>query len=152
MLVELRGKHDTVYYLAASQEQLLRTFVEIVRVRVEDEEYITKPAAKPYGLKEGELTADEVSKLPAAYQEQARQIFNHNENARREHAEELTIWAQVQAALAGDGAAAFQVLKAREDYEYERFRLVEPMVVDVNAPLKKPPRRRRKRSSTGESA
>lgn len=131
VLLVLRGKHETDYYLSNSKEQFLATCLEILRRRVDDDQYIQRPDVEPYGL-EPEITEEIANGLPEPYRTQALGVRKYNQRRRDEHAESIVYWNDVQRALEEkDGQTAFRLLWDRRDYEYENIDREFPEVVPV---------------------
>lgn len=130
-LLILKDKHSTDYYLLEDQEALGRACLEILKARIDPKYgYIQAPGpeSKIYGIKE-ELTQEAAEALPEPYRKQALQVRKDNDALRREWKEEVERYQMAKSALKDkDGMAAFLVLHARRDYEYEGFDFESPRV------------------------
>jgi hypothetical protein len=123
-LFVLNGKHGSEFFLIRSEDDLWKASLEVLFRRVEEDQYIREPAAIPYALEEGELSKDEIEKLPEVFRKQATDILRRNKQRREDHQHALIEWQNAERALREkDGVLAFTVLWNRKDAEYENFEL-----------------------------
>lgn len=122
-------KHCTRYFKAGNKEELLASALKLVKDRIKEEWFSGYRLYKPEKPKEPvfSMTLEAAKALPmgavrqaacaehAAYQRQLGYYFD-----------ELALYELCLKANAGDAAAALDLLRNRQDYEYESFKL-EPL-------------------------
>lgn len=125
VVVVQKHKHNSLYYLAHSQEELLKVFVRMVREN-NNAEYYYKPE-KPK-LRDA-LTEEQIAVLPEKYRKVEAAAVAANARMLRDYEEALEDWKLIQKALSGDGEAAYEVLDNRRDHEYEGWAIEIPVKV-----------------------
>lgn len=120
-ILVLKEKHDTSYYDVATDEKLHKVALQIVKERLGD--WIMKPDP-PGKADEYNLTSEQVAALPEGLRKTYLSNLNHNKRMWREYEKQKAQYeAAVKAVEEKDGKLAFEVMKARQDYEYEEFSL-----------------------------
>lgn len=114
----VKEKHDERYFLCLTVEDLYRAAVKIVTERHKDGMYVVEPEENVMGM-----TEEEVAALPegSVKIEAVRQLAH----VKRQKQDEVTAkhqweWARHVAATK-DGGVAMLLLRARNQYEYERW-------------------------------
>jgi hypothetical protein len=116
VLISKNEKHETVYYLATTREQLVRVFVAMLK-RNYDSNYYYSPD-KPRLV--DAMFPEQAAALPPEYRKLEEAKIARNKRESEIYAEDLEKWATIKKALKDeDGELAFQILHDRKDAEYE---------------------------------
>lgn len=124
-----KEKHCTRYFDASTKKKIEAAALKLLKERTNLKYgYIRKPDSKPYFYPKDievtlTLTDEQIAAIPT--EDLRKQATDYRASARRavrEHQQEIETWQRVQQALKSkDGAAAWEILEAREDHEYEGF-------------------------------
>lgn len=114
-------KHGQRFYVVDSDEELLKVAVTILRGRLKEGHWYHDPGPEPVPPDFDEAA---VPKMPRSMQAGARKVLQEHKERLRFWNREKTDWEGiVQAAASADGELAWQTLRDRSDWEYERISL-----------------------------
>jgi hypothetical protein len=119
-----KEKHATRYFDASTEEALYAAALKLLKERMSQYGCIRSPGKASAWYKSADILTDEqIAALPNdALKSQADRARCEARRLKQQYEEALVTWGAARAAREeNDGAAAWQVLQMREDYEYEGF-------------------------------
>ena len=128
------GKHDTERWPAGTVAELDASARAVLRSRVDDGYWYEDPGAPdPESVTDAGLTDETISMFPAHWQDEARVRRSKGLVYLRAHQRDTAEFAAILAAAhadstvevrpGGPGSQAWDLLRSRREYEYERVEL-----------------------------
>ena len=121
MLLIFNEKHGNRYFEIANDEALFKAALKIVTERLKAGYWYEKPRACPKAL---DYTLAEIVSMPKSLQPQAEKALRVYEGELAAHNDEVEEYTKIERAVAEkNGRIAYEILRSREDAEYEGFEL-----------------------------
>lgn len=125
----LKEKHADRYFVVDDDEQLFAAAVLVLRGRLKAGHFYYDPGGPPQGP---DFSQEDADKLPASLREAALSQFRRHEEKLRVYAHDKQEWDDINLVCStADGRAAWRILRARSDHEYEYVQ-VEPAVTSYS--------------------
>jgi hypothetical protein len=123
-LLVTQEKYGEQYLLVATEADLFETALSLVKQRYKDGVYQNPANELQQEITQLEaLTQQDIERFPSSLQYQLQQELRKADRLKRDLAAAVIHQQWLEKALGGDGRAAFDLLLARSDYEYERVNL-----------------------------
>ena len=119
-ILRFEEKHGDRYFVILGEKELHQACLKVLKERFQDRNWYYNPPSDEPEIPA--YTQEQILQLQGAAREAAQREFNNYKKELRDHQKDMEQWARIKIAVeTGDGAAAFQILQDRSDYEYERM-------------------------------